>query len=220
MIISVIVTNYNYGDYLGRCIRSLIDQSLSKDLYEIIVVDDCSTDHSRQVLQSFSGFVRTVFNEKNYGLGKSCNIGLKMAIGKYVVRVDADDYVHKDFLYVSRLFLQMNAVNHCAGVAVDYLEVDEQENILERKDCSLEPIACGIMFHMDALVKIGLYNENLRLHEEVELRSRMRAKGMKIDRISLPLYRYKVHPKSLTAHLRNERKVKHDESKPVETALN
>jgi glycosyltransferase involved in cell wall biosynthesis len=197
-MISVLVTNHNYGHYLGRCLRSLIDQSMPKNKYEIIVVDDASTDHSREVIQSFSGFIRPVFNEVNLGLGASCNRGLKMALGRFVIRVDADDYVHHDFLAVTELYMSLN-YDRCDAVAVDYVEVDEQEHVLSRKSPVEYPIACGIAFKMDALNRIGLYDGTLRFAEETELMKRFESAGFKLEYLPLPLYRYKKHAKSLTA---------------------
>jgi glycosyltransferase involved in cell wall biosynthesis len=197
-MISVIVTNHNYGHYLGRCLRSLVEQSLAKNSYEIIVVDDASTDHSREVMQSFAGYIRPVLNEVNLGLGATCNRGLKMALGRFVIRVDADDYVHHDFLGVTQLYMSLN-YDRCDAVAVDYLEVDEGENILSRKCPKEHPIACGVAFKIDALNRIGLYDGSLRFSEERELMTRFRGTGFKLDYLPLPLYRYKKHPNSLTA---------------------
>ncbi len=198
MVISVIITNYNYGNYIGRCIRSLVDQSMPKSQYEIIVVDDASTDHSKKVLETFSGLIRPVFCEQNVGVGAACNIGLRMALGRYVVRVDADDYVHHDFLLVSNLYLSQNSAD-CDAVAVDYVEVDEQENILGRKNCLEAPIACGVTYKLDSLTKVGLYNDNLRINEDIDLQQRFLSMGMKLHRLQIPLYRYKKHPQSMTA---------------------
>jgi glycosyltransferase involved in cell wall biosynthesis len=197
-MISVIVTNHNYGHYLGRCLRSLVEQSLPKNSYEIIVVDDASTDHSKEVMQSFAGYIRPVFNDVNLGLGATCNRGLKMALGRFVIRVDADDYVHHDFLAVTQLYMSLN-YDRCDAVAVDYLEVDEGENVLSRKCPKEHPIACAVAFKMDALNKIGLYDGSLRFSEERELMTRFRDAGFKLDYLPLPLYRYKKHPNSLTA---------------------
>lgn len=200
MTTSVIVTNYNYGNYLGRCIRSLIDQSLSRDQYEIIVIDDCSQDHSRKVIESFAGYVRPIFNETNIGLAASCNKAIRMAVGRFVIRVDADDYVHKDLLLVSQLYMSQN-YSLCDAVAVDYLEVDKDENVLARQDCMDRPIACGITFKMDALTQIGLYSDDLRVHEDKDLMRRFTAAGMRTARLAIPLYRYKKHAESMTANL-------------------
>lgn len=61
------VTNYNYGRFLGRCLRSLINQSIDTSRYEVIVVDDCSDDDSREILKTFNKSIRTIFLEKNSG---------------------------------------------------------------------------------------------------------------------------------------------------------
>lgn len=200
MIVSVIVTNYNYGYHLGRCLRSLLDQSLASDQYEIIVVDDNSTDVSRTVIQAFEGDIRTVFNETNLGVGAACNAGLCKARGRYVVRVDADDYVHRDFLQITQLYMFLNS-QVCDAVAVDYLEVDENEKVLGRKNASNDPIACGILYKLDVLTRIGMYNSQLRINEDIELRDRFLASGYNIDYLRMPLYRYKKHSASMTANV-------------------
>ena len=66
MEVSVIITNFNYGRYLSRCIRSAINQSFDKYEYEIIVVDDCSSDNSREIIGSFGQFIKPILNNKNF----------------------------------------------------------------------------------------------------------------------------------------------------------
>mgnify|MGYP003671345042 CR=1 FL=1 len=68
MKISVIVTNYNYEKWLRRCIRSLINQSF--DDYEIIIIDDFSTDNSRNILLEYQDVdkIKLVFNKSNVGV--------------------------------------------------------------------------------------------------------------------------------------------------------
>ena len=197
-MITVLVTNYNYGRYLGRCLRSLIDQSLPREKYEIIVVDDASTDHSREIINSFAGYIRPVYNETNLGLGATCNRGLRMALGRFVVRVDADDYVHREFLAASELYMSLN-YEYCDAVAVDYLEVDENEHVLFRRDPIEYPIACGITFKMDLLNRIGLYDGSLRIAEERDLMDRFIKGDGRLHQLAIPLYRYKKHAQSLTA---------------------
>ena len=117
MKISVIVTNYNYEKWLRRCIRSLINQSF--DDYEIIIIDDYSTDNSRNILLEYQDIdkIKLVFNKSNVGVGCSSTIGAKKATGKYIVRVDADDYVHNDFLKCLYLWASFN---NSHAVACDY----------------------------------------------------------------------------------------------------
>ena len=69
MKISVIVTNYNYEKWLRRCVRSLINQNF--DDYEIIIIDDCSTDNSRNILLEYQDDdkIKLIFNKSNVGVG-------------------------------------------------------------------------------------------------------------------------------------------------------
>ena len=195
MKISAIITNYNYGRYLGRAIRSLLDQSLPKDEYEVIIVDDNSDDHSLEILKSFQSLVRIIALEENVGLAEARNIGIRSARGRYVVFVDADDYVHSDLLAIQQQFLNHN--HQFGAVSVDYLLVDELENHGERVNGEAHPIACGIMFRIDPLVEIGLYDKQFRAHEERDLRIRFQDR-FDIYNIILPLYRYRRHDDNLT----------------------
>ena len=75
MKISVIVTNYNYEKWLRRCIRSLLNQNF--DDYEIIIVDDCSKDNSRNILLEYQDVdkIKLIFNEYNVKKWLSVTIG-------------------------------------------------------------------------------------------------------------------------------------------------
>lgn len=197
MEISVVVTNFNYGKYLGRCIRSLLNQSIDSSRYEIIVVDDASTDDSREIMKAFSSSIKPIFLEVNSGLAVASNTGIKSAQSRYIVRVDADDYVHSDFLRTLLISFDFFG-NDCEAVALDYFNVSESGQVISYGDSSAEPIACAIAFKLDALEQIGLYNSSLRLNEEVDLRKRFLDKGFTIRQVNLPLYRYVNHRHSLT----------------------
>lgn len=195
MKVSVIIAIYNCERYIGRAIRSLSDQSLRREDYEIIVVDDGSTDHTGQVLESFGDWIKVITLSEHKGLPYACNKGIREALSRFVVRVDADDYVHEDLLRVEYLYLSFN--KHIDAVACDYYVVDDREKIIARKNASTDPIACGIMFRKDNLVTIGLYDESFLMLEDADLRIRYLQK-FNIWHIELPLYRYRSHETSMT----------------------
>jgi len=197
MDISVIIATYNCERYIGRAIRSVVNQSFPKERYEILVVDDGSTDHTRQVLESFGDWIRVISLEQHQGLPYACNAGIRKALGQYVVRVDADDYVHEDLLSVEYLYLSLNT--HLDAVACDYYLIDESENHIDRKNADTDPIACGILFKKDNLVAIQLYDENFLMLEDSDLRIRY-LKDFNIQRIELPLYRYYMHKSNITGN--------------------
>jgi glycosyltransferase involved in cell wall biosynthesis len=194
--VSVIIPCFNHEKFIGRCLRSILDQSLSKKEYEIIVVDDGSTDNSLKVIKTFGNEVRIIQNKKNKGLPYSLNIGIKSSRSQYITRLDSDDYVNKNFLFFLLEFIESNSETIDA-VSCDYLVVNDKETVLSRENCTKRPIACGIIFKTLHLIKLGLYNEKFLLKEEVELRKRYEQK-YKILRLQLPLYRYRRHGKNIT----------------------
>ena len=194
MNISVIVTNYNYDKWVRRCIRSLLNQNFSN--YEIIIVDDNSTDNSRNILLEYKNNIKikVVFNKYNMGVGASSTIGSKKALGKYIVRVDADDYVHKDFLNTLYLWASFN---NSQAVACGYQEVDFDENVLFTKNQKQFPLACGILYKTDILEYLNYWDSSLRINEDIDMLKRFK-KEFKLEYLNIPLYRYFKHNNSLT----------------------
>lgn len=195
MMISVIITTYNYAQYVERCIRSIMDQSLPKDLFELIIINDASTDYTKDILENYTDVARIYHFEKNTGLAGARNFGVKKSRGQFVVFIDADDYIQKDMLLIQKTFLTEN--NKLDAVAVDYYLVDERGTHLQHVSAEKDPIACGIMFRKDLLYNIGLYDESFRAREDEDLRIRF-LKKYKLYNIILPLYRYRMHDSNLT----------------------
>jgi glycosyltransferase involved in cell wall biosynthesis len=193
--VSVIVAAHNEERFIGRCIRSLLAQRFPRDKFEIVVVNDGSTDRTPMILASFGADIRVIANDANIGLPASINRAIHTIHSKYLVRVDADDYVNGSFLDVLYMFLAENP--DLDAVACDYLLVDDREDVLGRRNCMDEPIACGIMFRTDQLLDVGLYDETFLLHEDRDLRVRFLEKHT-IHRIPLPLYRYRRHADNIT----------------------
>ena len=192
--ISIIIPAFNAERFIGRALRSVIGQSYL-DAFEIIVVDDCSTDRTAFALELFKGEISLLRNDSRLGLPGTLNRAIRAARGKYIVRVDADDYVAHDYLYILQRFLEGNT--HMDAIACDYLVVDDAENIIERVNCMERPIGCGIMFRSDHLIDIGLYDDALLMHEDRDLRLRFLEKYA-IARLELPLYRYRRHNGNMT----------------------
>lgn len=193
--ISVIVAAYNQDRFVGRCLRSLLNQAIPSHKYEIIVVNDGSTDRTAYALELFHDAVRAISHENNRGLPAALNTGIRAARGDYVVRVDCDDFVNVNFINFLSFFLDSN--DYADAVACDYLLLDDLENVLERVNCAERPIGCGIMFRKSQLLQIGLYDEDFRIHEERDLRIRFQ-KQYTIHRLELPLYRYRRHQANMT----------------------
>lgn len=210
--VSVIIPVYNQEKWIGRCLRSLLNQSMPRGEYELIVIEDGSQDRSNYALDLFIDEIELIKNKKNLGLPAALNRGIKKAKGNHIVRVDSDDYVNEYFLFMMHEFLEQN--KYMDAVSCDYLLVDDNEKVLERKNCIKDPIGCGIMFKSTHLFEIGLYDEDFKLNEEREIRYRFE-KNYKIHRLELPMYRYRRHENNITndhsalAHHNKKLKDKH-----------
>lgn len=193
--VSVIVAAHNEERYLGRCLRSLLAQRFERSRYDVIVIDDASTDRTSAVLATFGDSITVLRNETNQGLPASLNRAITATHSKFIVRVDADDYVNSAFLDVMYMFLADNPQFDAA--ACDYLLVDDREEIISRRDAIKEPIACGIMFRTEQLIDIGLYDESFLRHEDRDLRLRFLDRYT-IHHVPLPMYRYRRHDDNIT----------------------
>jgi len=195
--VSIIICAYNHEKWIKKCLLSLIAQKyLKKKTFEIILVNDFSKDGTKNLLKSFKKIknLRIINNSKNIGLPSSINKAIHLSRGKYLVRVDSDDYVNKYFLMLMKLFL--DSYKKYQAVEVDYLKVDERNNIISN-DQKKEKIACGIMFRRECLYEVGLYNTKFKMREGHELRRRFTNK-FKIGKLTLPLYYYRMHAKNRT----------------------
>lgn len=100
MKLSIIVPAYNAGRYIEECLMSCIRQDLSSDNYEIIVIDDGSTDDTLSIAERMAsehGIIK-VFHQENQGLSLSRNKGVALSDGKYIMFVDSDDILATDCL--------------------------------------------------------------------------------------------------------------------------
>lgn len=95
ILLSIIVPVYNIENYITRCIESLLDQEFSPNEYEIILINDGSTDNSGQICQHYAILHNNIIliNQINQGVSAARNLGLEIARGKYICFVDGDDYL-------------------------------------------------------------------------------------------------------------------------------
>tara|TARA_B100000575_G_C23135454_1_gene659527 strand:- start:1358 stop:1996 length:639 start_codon:yes stop_codon:yes gene_type:complete len=195
ILLSVIIPAFNEEKHIERCLRSISNQTFPRSNYEVIVVDDGSTDNTINVINRYFPEVVLQKNTSNQGLPNSLNIGINLSSSKYIVRLDADDFVSEQYLELLYLAISLN--KKYKAVFCDYYLVDEDEIIISQEDSSINPIGCGSIISRDALVEIGLYNEEFKYLEEKELIIRFK-KNFKILNLPLPLYRYRRHEGNIT----------------------
>ena len=204
---SIIITNYNYGKFAERCIRSCLKQHFDQSQFEVIFVDDRSTDDSEKIVKKFKKFKNFVFikNKKNLGVAGSANVGILNSKSEYIVRVDADDYISKDTLKFLSTFLDKD--QSLFGVACDYYYFNEENSKKIRVSAREVPVSCGIMYRKELLINYGMYNHTFRHREEEELRQRL-GNLYKLNYLEIPLYRYRMHKKNKTKQKKQMSKFK------------
>jgi len=191
--VTVAVCNYNQGRYLGQCLDSLKAQVDCCD-YEVIVIDDGSTDGSYNVILEHR-WPNMRFNnyKQNQGLNNALNIALQEAKGRFFVRLDADDWAMPNF--VRSLWMD------CSGTTLtysDYIEVSSTEikhcSVSHRNIYSMQ--ASGIMVKTDILRKFG-YRD--MFWEEYDLLLRLMHSGeYTFRKVKKPLWVYRKHDSNMT----------------------
>lgn len=123
-IVSVIVPVYNTHKYLERCIRSIMDQSYRN--LDIVLIDDGSQDNSLEICKSFEKEDKRirVFHKENGGVSSARNLGIEKAQGEYIVFIDSDDRVERNFIENLLAKSQENSIVIC-----NFVYCDENGNI-------------------------------------------------------------------------------------------
>lgn len=192
--ISVLMPVYNAGKYLREAIDSILNQTF-KD-FEFIVVNDASTDSSKEIIMSYHDQrIRYFENTHNLGVSRSLNKGLKHAKATYIARMDADD-----ISYTQRLGVQYNTIlkdDTVALVASSYEMIDEHGKYLYTVDnvSSSEEIFYNLQFHNCLGHPTVIFNKQIILKEfhgykncqaedyELWLRISKKYKILKVNRV-------------------------------------
>ena len=203
-LVTVYVTNYNYSAYIRQSLESLFAQTM-KD-FEVIIIDDGSTDDSKSIIEEYTDRAQIVF-QKNKGLNVSNNIALKMATGKYIMRLDADDYLAPNALEVMSSLLE--ADSELGLVFPDYEMVDKDGNLMtiqkrhnfakEVKVLDQPAHGACTMIRTAFLRQLGGYDERYRCQDGYELWIKFTAK-YKVTNVNTPLFYYRQHGDNLTSN--------------------
>lgn len=128
MVLSIVIPVYNVEKYVGRCLQSCLDQGVSFNDYEIIVVNDGSKDNSLSIIQGKASCSTNiiVINQENQGLSAARNTGLYSARGEYVWFVDSDDYIEENCL--KKLFNKLDGVIDILQIQHRYVYDDSSLN--------------------------------------------------------------------------------------------
>lgn len=198
--ITIAVVNYNRENFVGRAIRSCINQRLDGLTLEVIVVDDGSTDGSAEVIQSFEGITFIPLGS-NKGVGFASAVALDAAQGHFFMRVDSDDFIGADSCRVlASLLEQADDFGYSHGDLRKVFDSSGNRETVSLADKeSLYEHGAGVMFRTSVIRDVGGYDENLRNCEDLDLFLRLEKKGVRGIRLPLPLYRYHIHSSNTSA---------------------
>jgi glycosyltransferase involved in cell wall biosynthesis len=208
---SIIVPVYNAERYLSACLDSLLDQGLTKDEYEVLLVNDGSTDHSKEICQSYSTCYSniSVFNQENQGVAMARNYGLSKARGEWVMFVDSDDYLCKDSL---RYLLLNFCKNEYDGIRF-WTRIRSDATIDKNYSCQgkqyytdigynyikvfgLETFCISFLYRRSFLESQGIQFLPFKMGEDFFFASKFLLSNPRICSTSCIVYQYLIHPNS------------------------
>jgi glycosyltransferase involved in cell wall biosynthesis len=204
--VTIIIPCKNYEKYVGEAIQSALNQSLR---CEIIVVDDGSTDNSKEVIQKYKKQGVIYKYRKSTGTAAAArNYALKFATGEYLLPLDADDTLYENYAEIASRYLDANPdFDIFAPYAITYNE-DEPERSgrvmtpqgLTDAIKSRNTVLYCSMFRATMLDDIGPYDADIPYSgwEDWELWYRAYLAEKKMYVHTKPLFRYRIHNKSMT----------------------
>jgi len=143
---SIIICGFNIEKYVGRAIKSVLNQEFSN--YELILINDGSNDNTLKEMRKYkTEKVKIVNNNKNKGLGASRNIGVKLAKGEFILYLDGDDTMYDNHtLYkINEIIERDNADITCFGV--QYIGGDNKLHLSNAENSTKEArLSCDIFF--------------------------------------------------------------------------
>jgi len=205
--ITVYVISHNYGAYLEGAVESVLRQSAEG--WELLIIDDGSTDNTQQVMNLYKGDERIrLFKTTGIGLPAVCNLALNESKGKYLIRLDGDDLFDENLLLVLGNYLDKH--QDVAMVFPDYYLIDEFGEIYSEKrrqkisknNHLLDAPANGActLIRKQVLKQVGGYREDLGAQDGYDIWSKI-VLDYKCANINLPLFYYRRHGQNLTNNL-------------------
>ena len=212
--LSVTVLNYNYGHYLGECLRSILAQSMTD--FELILINDCSTDNSRDIIAPFLSDprIRFVDHEKNQGYVFSLLEGCRLSRGHILTVISADDYALDTHAFaracqtlegdpaISLCYSAWHEVNDQGEVRHTRRAAD-QDYVLAGPDEFRRLMLSSPILHSGAMIPrwaydaVGGYDPECRYSVDTNMWLALCAAG-KTAYLNTPLYAYRAHSSNLS----------------------
>lgn len=227
--ISVVMSCYNRKDYVSDAIESILNQTY-KD-FEFIIIDDCSTDGTREIIQKYADKdSRIVFikNAHNLGLISNLNTGLELAKGEYIARMDDDDISLPERFEKQVKYLDEHQDITVLGTFIETFGKEDSMSWVNECDSSIINIIINFfnpMCHPTVMIRNKFLKEHHlqyaaeALHaEEYDLWKNISLKDGKLANLPEILLKYRVHENSITLS-KKTRKIQRDTANKIKTEL-
>ncbi|PWK65394.1 glycosyltransferase involved in cell wall biosynthesis [Mucilaginibacter oryzae] len=205
--VSVLMPCYNAAAYLRACMDSILNQSYSN--FELLIIDDGSTDNTLEILKSYSDKrIRLLVNKENKGIAHTLNKGLKIIKGKYLARMDADDIMSPNRLALQVNFLEKNPKYGMVGAWHEIIDgygmvIKRLQRPVESKHLKLQlyfnnPFIHPLVMMRTELAKQLRYDPKFLLCEDYDLWTRISA-VTEVANLPQYLLQYRVHNKNISS---------------------
>ena len=205
-LVSVLMPVYKTAPYLREAMDSMLCQTF-KD-FELIVLNDCSPDNAEKILDAYDDpRIIRYKGEKNVGLSNVLNVGIGMARGKYIARMDSDDISLPQRLQVQIDYLDKHTDVDLVSVGMQLFGARETTWIREQ---NVEKVKIEALFHSpvlhassvwrkDSFEQYGLrFRQEMVPSEDYDLWTRSLVKGLKLINLPDVLYKYRIHDAQAT----------------------
>lgn len=205
-LITIYITNFNYEQYLQKAIESVLNQSMQN--YELFIIDDGSSDNSKEIIEKYRSHEHvSIIFQQNKGLNITNNVAMRAASGKYLMRLDADDFLEVKAL--EKMSQALENDDELGLVFPDYYYVDadgnrtgiEQRHNFEKEVSLYDQPAHGActMVRLQFLKELGGYNESFTCQDGYDLWIKF-VTHHKVSNINEPLFSYRRHGQNLTTN--------------------
>lgn len=208
--VSIVLPTYNGSDFLRDSVESILNQSFND--WELIIVNDCSTDNTKIIIEEFvnkDSRIKVINNEKNQKLPRSLNIGFKRATGEYLTWTSDDNMYRANAIEKMLSYLEENKKEMMVCTQFEFVDengeyqntsVPYSNELMLIRDC----VGACFMYRREVLDEIGEYDDDLFLVEDYEYWLRILFKYGNIGFLNENLYIYRNHGNSLTATRLND----------------
>lgn len=215
MKLSIIIPAYNVGEYIEDCLTSCCNQNLQLYDFEIIVINDGSTDDTeKKVLQFAENYSNIVLkSQKNSGLGASRNLGVALSKGEYIYFLDGDDYIARNTLGTLITLIEQHSLDVIGFKSKNVTDSNQVDSKHTSKEIKLDNVYNGIDFMATCnympevwwyITKKSFYLDNRfnfydkKFLQDSYFTPTLISKAQRIARVDYDVYRYRKSMNSIT----------------------